>query len=589
LTTPDTGPDTGPDTATGTRRRAGSGAADGDVPLLPQLEFDQLLVQLVDRAQDVMAAQGRLRGLLRANQLIIGRLDLPELLRGIVEAARELIGARYAALGVIAPDGGLAEFVHVGMPDDALARIGHLPQGKGLLGALIEDPRPIRLRHIGDDERSSGFPPGHPPMESFLGVPIRIRSEVFGNLYLAESEKGTFSAEDQELAQALAATAAAAIENARLYAAAEARGEWLQASAAVTRRLLSSDIDAAEALQFIADRSQVISDAEIVTVARPTEAGDMLRVDVAAGPRAGALRGLEVPVEASLAGHVHTTGEPVRLAQPGDSAVPVSTVAELEIGPLMVLPLRGSAGMLGVITVARERGRAAFTAEELDMAGAFAGQGAVAIELATARAERQRAEMLEDRERIAADLHDHVIQRLFAAGLTLQGTVTALPPGRARDRVLATVDDLDTTIRQIRTSIFVLQQSPAEARTGLRARLLEVATQAAGSLGFDPAVRFTGVIDMLPAAVGDDVEAVLREALSNVARHAHARGVSVDVTSDHGRFALVVTDDGVGMGDTTRRSGLANLHHRAERHGGGCAVTAAEPTGTRLTWEVPLT
>ena len=210
-------------------------------PDLPRLELDQLLGQVVERAQEVLGTQGRLRGLLRATQVITGDLALPVVLHRIAEAARELVGARYAALGVIGPDGDLVEFVHVGMPADVVAEIGPLPQGKGLLGVLIEDPQPIRLGRIGDDPRSSGFPPGHPPMASFLGVPIRIRDEVFGNLYLTDSTRGQFSAEDAELATALAATAAAAIDNARLYQAARSRGEWLQATAAITRQLLSPD------------------------------------------------------------------------------------------------------------------------------------------------------------------------------------------------------------------------------------------------------------------------------------------------------------------------------------------------------------
>ena len=177
------------------------GALDGPVehpdaqeltfPDLPRLELDQLLAQLVERAQEVMATQGRLRGLLRANHMITGGLALPVVLHRIVEAARELVGARYAALGVLAPDGGLAEFVHVGLPADLVDRIGHLPEGKGLLGALIDDPRPIRLpRTSPTTPARAGFPPSHPPMSSFLGVPIRIRDEVFGNLYLAESTRG---------------------------------------------------------------------------------------------------------------------------------------------------------------------------------------------------------------------------------------------------------------------------------------------------------------------------------------------------------------------------------------------------------------
>jgi signal transduction histidine kinase len=255
----------------------------------------------------------------------------------------------------------------------------------------------------------------------------------------------------------------------------------------------------------------------------------------------------------------------------------------------MTLPLRGPTRVLGVLTLARNVGRQGFTAEDLDMAGGFANQAALAIELAGARAEQQRAEMLDERERIAADLHDHVIQQLFAAGLALQAAASGIVPGRSRDRVEATVEDLDTTIRQIRTSIFHLQQQPTAAGPqGIRARLLAVATEASSALGFDAAVRFSGVIDTLPEDVGDDLEAVLREALSNVARHAQAQRVDVDVSTGAGQLRLDVRDDGVGMGPTTRRSGLANLGQRAARHGGTCTAEPADPSGTRLSLCVPL-
>jgi signal transduction histidine kinase len=573
------------------REEPGGRTAGGlSYPDIPRLELDQLLTQLVDRAQEVIAAQGRLRGLLQANHLITGHLALPSVLRGIVEAARDLIGARYAALGIIAPTGGLAEFVHSGMPEDAVTLIGHLPEGKGLLGALIEDPNPIRLRRIADDARSSGFPDHHPPMESFLGVPIRIGSEVYGNLYLSESTRGEFSAEDEALAGALAATAAAAIENARLYQAARARGEWMQASAAIMRQLLSPESGAADPLVTIAERSREIADADIVTVVRPPGSDERsgLRVEVAVGRRASLVLGLEVPEDGSLAGRVFATGEPLGLSQPGESGLRAVSVGDLEIGPVMALPLRGSAGVLGVLTVARNQGRQGFGAEDLEMASGFANQAAIAIELAAARADLQRAEMLEDRERIAADLHDHVIQRLFASGLTLQGVMTGMAPGRARDRVMGTVEDLDTTIRQIRTSIFHLQQAPSAARAGVRARLLDVATEAGASLGFDPAVRFSGVIDTLPDGLADDAAAVLREALSNVARHARATSVEVDVTRDDHQLTLAVRDNGTGMADTPRRSGLANLAQRAERHGGTCTAGTADPKGTLLTWRIPV-
>jgi signal transduction histidine kinase len=576
-----------------TRRPGGADEreAGGDVnlvfPDLPRLELDQLLGQLVQRAQEVMTTQGRLRGLLHANQMIVGHLTLPVVLRRIVEAARELVGARYAALGVIAPDGHLAEFIHAGMSADVVERIGHLPQGKGLLGALIEDPRPIRLPSIGDDLRSSGFPPGHPPMHSFLGVPIRVRDEVFGNLYLSESTNGQFSAEDEELAKALAATAGVAIDNARLYQTARTRQQWLQASAAITGELLSAD--AGRPLQLIAEHSREIARADLVTVVLPTEEGHELTVEVAVGHGADNLPGLRVSLQDSLAGRVFTTGEPLRVSTPNEQPGLTSVASgELDVGPVLVVPLLGSHRVHGVLTAARLRGQPAFTAEDLDMAAGFANQAALAVELAEARAEKQRAAMLDERERIAADLHDHVIQRLFAAGLSLQSVAAALGSHRAANRIQDLIQDLDDTIGQIRTTIFKLHRPPQGADQGVRARLLDVVTDVTPALGFAPAVRFAGLLeDAVPVEVAEDLLAVLREALSNVARHAQARSVEVDITADHDRLTLDVRDDGVGMTPTTRLSGLANLRQRAERHGGSLTLTPRDGGGTWLCWSIP--
>ena len=555
-------------------------------PDLPRLELDQLLAQLVERAHEVMATQGRLRGLLRASQMVTRDLTLPAVLRRIVESARDLVGARYAALGVISPAGGLAEFVHSGMPEDAVARIGHLPEGKGLLGALIEDPRPIRLRRIASDQRSAGFPPGHPPMSSFLGVPIRIRDEVFGNLYLAESTKGEFSAEDEELTLALAATAAVAIENARLYESATSRGEWLQAIAAITRGVLSAEPeDAGDSLELIARTSLRIARADLVTVALPGGPDELL-VEVAVGSGADGLAGTRLPMSGSLSGQVFSTGTPLRQSVGDAGSTPRP---DLDLGPVLAVPLHGSRRMHGVLWAARRRGRSAFGAEEVEMAAGFANQAALAIELAEARAEQQRAVMLDERERIAADLHDHVIQRLFAAGLSLQSTAGTLRAGEAADRILATVDDLDATIRQIRTSIFQLQQLPQTRAPGLRARLLDVATDLTPVLGFEPAVRFSGLIDAVGHDIGEDVLAVVRESLSNVARHARAASAEVDVAATADRLTVDIRDDGIGLGSTDRRSGLDNLRRRADRRDGTFTVEPRKPTGTWLSWSVPLT
>ncbi|MCU1662684.1 MAG: hypothetical protein JWR58_2749 [Pseudonocardia sp.] len=538
----------------------------------------------------MIATQGRLRGLLRANQLIVSDLALPTVLRHIVEAARELVGARYVALGVISPAGGLAEFVHTGMPEGAVERIGHLPRGKGLLGALIEDPHPIRLRRITDDPRSAGFPPGHPPMSSFLGVPIRLREEIFGNLYLSESTRREFSAEDEDLTTALAATAAVAIENARLYDSAHTRGEWLQASAAITRQLLSPDTgeSATYPLQLIAERSREIACADLVAVALPDASGNELCIEVSVGSGADDLSGRRVPLAGSLWGRVFTTGEPLRLSCPDDEAGLGSLMPEeLDIGPVLVVPLLGSRGVQGVLSAGRLRGRTAFAAADLDMASSFASQAAVAIELAEARAEQQRAAVLDDRDRIAADLHDHVIQRLFAAGLSLHNVAMGLGRGPLADRVLATVEDLDATISQIRTTIFQLHDMPRANPAGVRVRLLDVVADATKALGFEPAVRFDGPVDALRTDITEDLVAVLREALTNVARHARAHTVAVEVTSGSDQLTLAVHDDGVGIRPTTRSGGLTNMRRRAERHSGTFDVGPREPRGTTLRWSIP--
>ncbi|HET9116890.1 MAG TPA: ATP-binding protein, partial [Pseudonocardiaceae bacterium] len=282
--------------------------------------------------------------------------------------------------------------------------------------------------------------------------------------------------------------------------------------------------------------------------------------------------------------------EPLRVNNPDDAGLASVASGELDVGPVLVVPLLGSRRTHGVLSVARVRGRGAFTAGELEMASAFANQAAVAIELAEARAEQERAAMLDDRDRIAADLHDHVIQRLFAAGLSLQGVATTLNADGTRSRLQATIADLDDTISQIRTTIFQLHRIPGHETASVRARLLDVITDAAQALGFEPAVRFTGLLeDALADDIVDDLLAVLREALTNVARHAHAGSAEVDVTTSTHRLTLDVRDNGIGIDSTARNSGLANLRQRAERHRGTLTVTDRDPSGTWLSWSIPTT
>jgi signal transduction histidine kinase len=499
-----------------------------------------------------------------------------------------LVGARYAALGVISRAGGLAQFLHAGMAPETVAAIGDLPRGKGLLGALVDDPVPIRVSCIADDHRASGFPDHHPPMHSFLGVPIRVRGEVFGNLYLCESSDGAFSAEDEDLVTALAATAGVAIANARLYDVARTRQEWLRASATITRRLLS--IDPGDPLQLVVDLARDVADADLVVVALPTADGTALRIDVAVGSGADDVTGVRIPVAGSLCGRVLTTGHPLRDSWREETPGLGSAVSpDMELDPMLIVPLVGTRQVNGVLIAARQRDQAAFTDDDLDMLTGFANQASLALELTEARLEQQRAAVADDRERIAADLHDHVIQRLFAAGLSLQSVTKQLGSGTpASERITENITNLDQTISQIRTTIFQLHRATGAVASGLRGRILDVVADVTPALGFSPGTRFTGPLhSSVPDDIAEDLLAVLREALSNIARHAHAGSAAIDI-SVHDALVLRVVDDGVGIGVTTRRSGLANMAARAERHSGTLHISRGDRAGTELAWTVPI-
>ncbi|HEX8094716.1 GAF domain-containing protein [Jatrophihabitans sp.] len=556
---------------------------------VPQLGLGELLDQLISRAQDVRDVQAKLNGLLAANEAIMGHLELPVVLRQIVRAACNLVDARYGALGVINPDGdGLEQFVYEGIDDETAARIGSLPTGRGLLGALIQDPRPIRLKRIADDPRSVGFPAHHPPMDSFLGVSITVRSSVFGNLYLTGRRHGDFTEADEELVRAVAGTAAVAIENARLYDEARRRERWLQATAEVTQQLLSYSGE--DPLTVIARSVHEIADADLVTVVLPAATPGELMVEVAIGLGADRMTGMCYPTEHSMAGAVIDASEPILIDDIEEK--PQYTLHMREVAPVNAvigLPLTGSSKPRGCLLVARLSGRRGFTQNDLQMATIFANHAAVALELADARSDQQRIVLLEDRDRIARDLHDHVIQRLFATGLTVQSLQTHQPEPAAAAKLGQVVTDLDDTIRQIRTSIFDLRGplSPVSAR--VRTDLLKVAAEQAAHLGFEPTLRFSGPVDsVVSPEVAAELTAVLREALSNVVRHAHAGFVEVTLDVARGQLGLSVADDGVGMGDTTRRSGLANLDERARRHGGSLTVTSSPNGGTQLQWQIAL-
>jgi signal transduction histidine kinase len=558
-------------------------------PDVPKLELDQLIDQLVERAEGVRRAQGRLRALLHAIETVTGDLSLEVVLHNIVHAACELAGARYVALGVVAPDGLLEQFIHQGMDEQTVRQIGSLPQGKGLLGALIADPQPIRLAHMSDDDRAAGFPPGHPPMDSFLGVPIRVRGEVFGNLYLTDSDKGGFTAEDEELVVALALAAGTAISNARLYSESRLQQRWLSASVEIGARLLSASGE--DPIRTIARRAIDVADADVVSVGLVTPDRSALVIEVAFGVGADELTGRRVPLTDTLAGRVVMDHRPLLAANPFADGRSAPLASVLDAGPVMILPLGGADNVRGVLSLVRERGRRAFTPSDLEMAAGFAGHASVALELADSRAAEQRVVLLEDRDRIARDLHDHVIQELFAIGLGLESVAAVLGPDDGiGQRVKQRVEDIDRTIRRIRTSIFALR-GPLDATTGgLRQRVLEIASDLTPALGFPPHVSFAGAVDLVAdAELADDICAVVREALTNVAKHAGATQTSVDLVATGAEMIVTVSDDGVGLSGGNRSSGTANLRARAHQRGGSLDLSPGASGGTILTWRAQLT
>ncbi len=558
-------------------------------PDRPKLELDQLIEQLVDRAQDVKRAQGRLRSLLRAIETITSDLALEAVLHNVVQAARELASAKFGALGVIGDDGLLERFVPAGFDEETVRRIGGLPQGNGLLGALISDPRPIRLARMSEDARSFGFPAGHPPMTSFLGVPIRVRDDVYGNLYLTECEKGEFSVEDEELVGALAQAAGTAIRNARLYDESERQQRWLQASVEIGAQMLSASGE--DPLRTIARHAIDVADADTVTVGLLTPDGAELVVEVAFGVGSDELVGQRFPLGESLAGQAIDEWRPLLATAPSDDARASDLARVMDAGPLMILPLGSRPGSArGALSLVRERGRPSFRASDLDMAAGFASHASVALELADSRTAEQKVVLLEDRERIARDLHDHVIQELFAIGLGLESAAALLgPDDRIGQRVRQRVEDIDRTIRRIRTSIFALRAANPASAAALRQRVLEVCSELTSTLGFPPHVAFAGPVDLVGDAVlVDEVAAVVREVLTHVARYAGATTASVDISATTTQIVITVSDNGSGYSASARSTGMANLRVRAQRCGGAFDVSSGPAGGTVHTWKAAV-
>ncbi|WP_197501021.1 MULTISPECIES: GAF domain-containing protein [unclassified Mycobacterium] len=543
-----------------------------------------------EQLDEMLAARDQMEQLLRVIVEIGAGLDLDATLHRIIAAARRLTSAPYGALAIRDPDGNLLSFVHEGMDADTVAKIGHLPVGKGLLSLSLMDTPALRMADLTAHPAAVGFPEHHPPMRGFLAVPITIRGTVFGNLYLTHVEpQRTFSESDEMAARALAFAAAIAIDNAQVFERERTAAKWMEASREITTALLSSAEPHRRPLQLIAERARALTDAEQAIVLVPADADvpedevDTLVVSAAVGAHADEVVGQRVPVDGSTSGAVFRSGEPLITET---LRYPIQAFTDVGQRPAILMPLRARDEVVGVIAIARGSHESPFDDSYLDLVSDFATHAAIALVLASARDDARQLTILAERERIAHDLHDHVIQRLFAAGMDLQGTLARARSPEVADRLNRTLDDLQTIIEEIRTTIFQLKSPPG--KNDFRQRIQQVVADLTENRDIVTTVRMHGPMTAVGGELADHAEAVSTEAVSNALRHSGASRLTVEI-SVADMFVLDIVDNGSGIPDgNTRRSGLANMKRRAEQLGGACEITGPPEGGTRVHWVAPL-
>nr|WP_217509201.1 GAF domain-containing sensor histidine kinase [Pseudarthrobacter sp. C4D7] len=532
---------------------------------------------------DLPDNQERINGLLAAVVAIAEDLSLEAVLDRLVRSACALVGAKYGALGVIGEDQRLSHFITVGIDEQAIRSIGELPTGNGVLGLLIREPVPLRLHDLGRHPITSGFPPNHPPMKTFLGVPVRVRDEVFGNLYLTEKQGGQdFTGEDEGLAVALAAAAGVAIQNARLFESSNSRQKWLEAGMELSGRLImTSQPGDAAILDLVADTAFKVSDSALAVIAVP--AGDgVLRCRACLGVQ-GLPTGHELMASGAVAAVIQNGGsfvarDPQQVFDDG--------MAE-KLGSVLVCSLGHSSGANGVLLLARPQGAPAFTQAEAESGAIFGSRIGLALDLARVNALREQNLLFTDRERIAQDLHDLVIQRLFAAGLSIQSLRRYTMDPVAHERIAAVTTELDDTIRKLRDTIYSLRTADEE-REPLTGRLLRVVRESSRSYPVTPKVSLDGPVDSIGEDVAVHLLSVASEGLSNALRHSGGDDIQVSVTVGPDQVQLLISDNGQGFAGPVHVSGLANMRHRAGQLGGSCVIDSVPGAGTSIKWRVPL-
>lgn len=545
---------------------------------------EDLLREFVARADELLDSQERINGLLAAVVSLAEDLSLEAVLDRVVQSACVLVGAKYGALGVIGEDRKLSHFITVGIDEDGIRSIGDFPTGHGVLGHLIREPKPLRLHDLGKHPMASGFPANHPPMKTFLGVPVRVRDAVFGNLYLTEKNGGQdFTPDDEDLAVALAAAAGVAIQNARLFEDSGRRQRWLEAGMELSNRLITAGSPAdARTLDQVAEAALKVSSSALAVVAVAGSDG-VLRCRSALG-EVGLQAGQEIPSSEVVAAVIET-GES-RLVR--DPLVVFGEGTAGKLGPVLVCALGHRGRDNGVLFLARPRSAASFSQADIDSSSLFGSRIGVALDLVHVNALREQNLLFTDRERIARDLHDLVIQRLFAAGLSMQSLRRYTADPVAHERIAAVTGELDDTIRELRDTIYSLRTGEVE-REPLSRRVLRVVQEGSPGDALRPAVSFAGAVDSLvPEEVAGHLLSVLSEGLSNALRHSDAGTVSITVTAAGGSVDLLIEDDGKGFEPPERESGLANMRSRAALLGGSCTIDSRPGAGTRIRWSAPV-
>ncbi len=538
------------------------------------------------------AALQRQTALLKAGLEISADLELARVLQRIVNLAAELTGARYAALGVVEPGGGITEFITTGISQKERDAIGHIPVGKGILGLLIKEPKLLRLEDLHDHPKSVGFPPNHPPMMSFLGAPVLARDTVFGNIYITEKQGGEFTVEDEESLLVLATQAGVAIENSRLYEQSRSQSRRLAALREITEVILEGETETDPLLQLIARTARELVAADVATIATGAESQDELVIRVADGSYSSDLISMSVPLKDSISGAVLRSGKPIITVDAAADRRTYRPMVEVgHMGPAAFVPLVRSGSPFGTLTVARAPGALAFTAEQIELVQTFAGQASLALEYTRLQRELRRLAVLDERERIATELHDGVIQGLFATGLNLQATALMIPDSAVQRRIDDAITQLDGSIRDLRNYIFGLRPG-ALADRQLQQTLKDMASEFEDSAQIRVDLAIDEAVAAELAGRAGEVVQLTREAMSNVRRHSGASRAWLSLRRKGRTAVLQIRDNGDGFntGDSVGEShhGLRNLRKRVVSIGGSLELSSTIGKGTTVRAVIPI-